>query len=82
MNRPYLEPHIIGSGDGKPGRCLRIRYGITIAKAVRVNRPYLTFRREALLLIRGNLRQLRREKAFLFFLVQRQSAGVMIFAVT
>jgi len=42
VNRPYLEPHIIGSGDGKPGRCWRIRNGIPIAKAVRVNRLYLT----------------------------------------
>jgi len=29
---------IPGSGDGKPGRCFRIRYGTPIAKAVQVNR--------------------------------------------
>ena len=29
---------VIGSGDGKPGGCFRIRYGTSIVKAVQVNR--------------------------------------------
>ena len=43
----------------------------SIAKAVRVNRPYLTTCNQ-LFLVGGNLRQLGREEAF-FFLVQRHT---------